>query len=148
MSFSYDFTLADQLSQLRFLTSDTSASSPIYQDEEINGLLLLEPNLYMAAARAIQARMHSFVTKAIQYQIGAAGDRSAIQVDRRDLIKNFMLLVNKYEEVALSGLDESFDRLAFDIDIYGRDRSEYQGVIYGSDDLAPWNGGLLGNFDR
>ena len=146
MSFSYDYNLTTPLDQLRFLTSDTSADSPVYQDEEINGLFNLEPNLYMAAARAIQARIHGFVTKAFKYQIGAAGDRSAIQVDRTGLIKNFMLLVDKYEAVALSGLDEAFDRMAFDVDMYGRDRSEYQGVNYGTDEWgSPYNGGSSGS---
>lgn len=88
----------------------------------------METNVYYAAATAIRARIPAFVTKAIRYQIGTTGGRAAIEVDRGNMIKNFMSLVDSYIAASLAGIDEVYDRAAWDIDTYGRDVSEYQGI--------------------
>lgn len=139
MSFTYDISLTSDLDKVRFLTSDTDAASIIFQDEELTGLLGMEPNVYMAASVAIRQRAASFVTKAIKYQVGTAGGNAALMVDRQSIIKNFIALADKLELWAIGGIEETFDRLAFDVDVYGRDRSEYQGINYGSDDWDLWN---------
>lgn len=139
LSFTYNINLTSDLDKVRFLTSDTSASSVIFQDEEITGLLGMESNIYMAASIALRQRAAAFVTKAIKYQVGTAGGNAALMVDRSRIIKNFMDLAEKLEAWAIGSIDESFDRLAFDIDVYGRDRSEYQGINYGSDDWDLFN---------
>ena len=130
MSFSYSTSLSTTKDQIRFLTADTVSASAVFQDEEISGILNnIEPNVFYAAALMIRQRMAAFVTKAIRYRVGATGGTSALEIDRTGLIKNFSLLADKYEAKALSQLDEVFDRFAFDIDTYGRNRSEYQGVV-------------------
>ena len=140
MSFSYDISLGLTRDRLRFLISDSEASSVIFQDEELDGILNnVEPNLFFAAALCIKSRMASFVTKAIKYRIGATGGTSAIEIDRTGIIKNFTMLAEQYQMWAASQIDESFDRYAFGIDAYGRNRSEYQGM---TDDLNSSEDGL------
>ena len=130
MSFSYNTSLTTDLDKVRLLIADTSSSAIIFQDEEITGLLSMEPNVYMAAALAIRSRMAAFVTKAIAYRVGAAGGNAALEIDRTSMIKNFNLLADKFVALAVAGIDEAFDRFAFDIDTFGQDWSEYQGVVY------------------
>ena len=130
MSFSYSTSLTADLDKIRLLIADTDSTSVIFQNEEITGLLTMEPNVYMAAALAIRSRMAAFVTKAIAYRVGAAGGNAALEIDRTSMIKNFNLLADKYVMLAVTSVDEAFDRFAFDIDVFGQDRSEYQGYVY------------------
>ncbi len=130
MSFTYSTTLSTTQDKLRFLISDTEATSFVFQDEELAGLLMMETNVFFAAALALRQRMASFVTKAIKYRVGATGGTAALEIDRTSIIKSFETLIKSYEARALSELDEVFDRLAFDVDPYGRDVSEYQGYLY------------------
>ena len=131
MSFSYDISLTTDLDKVRWLTGDTDGSSIIYQDEELNGALGMEPNVYYCAATAIRARVPQYVTKAIRYQIGSTGGRAALEIDRTKIVDNFMKLADHYIAASLASIVETFDRAAFDIDVYGRDMSEYQGVEVG-----------------
>lgn len=129
MSFSYSTSLTSDRDKVRLLISDTNSSDIIFQNEELDGILGMEPNVYTAAATALRARTSAFVTKAIRYQIGTTGGRAAIEVDRGNLVKNFLALADHYIQASIAGIDEVYDRAAFDIDPYGRDVSEYQGVI-------------------
>ena len=51
MSFTYDFSTAPQLSQVRLLIADTDSTQPIFQDAEINQFLYLtsSQNIYAAS---------------------------------------------------------------------------------------------------
>ena len=125
MAFTYSTTLAADRDRLRFLIADIDSSNITYQDAELDGVLSMDSNVFRAAAIALRARASSFIEKAIQYSIGA-DVRGALSVDRREIIKNFNLLIASYEARAETP-DEAFDRFDFNIDVFGRDRSHYQG---------------------
>ena len=125
MAFTYSTTLAADRDRLRFLIADIDSSNITYQDAELDGVLSMDSNVFRAAAIALRARASSFIEKAIQYSIGA-DIRGALSVDRREIIKNFNLLITSYEARAETP-DEAFDRFDFNIDMFGRDRSHYQG---------------------
>ena len=125
MAFTYSTTLAADRDRLRFLIADIDSSNITYQDAELDGVLSMDSNVFRAAAIALRARASSFIEKAIQYSIGA-DVRGALSVDRREIIKNFNLLITSYEARAETP-DEAFDRFDFNIDVFGRDRSHYQG---------------------
>ena len=125
MAFTYSTTLSLDRDKLRFLIADSDSSNIIYQDAELDGVLSMDSNIFRAAAIALRARASSFIEKAIQYSIGA-DIRGALSVDRREIIKNFNLLITSYEARAETP-DEAFDRFDFNIDMFGRDRSHYQG---------------------
>ena len=126
MSFTYDPTLPTDKDRVRFFTSDKDPTKIILTDEEINGLLQIEPNFYFAAAQAIRSNAASYVTKAISYSVGA-GNNDSIRVDRRTILDNFLKLAQKLEDFGVTTPEEGFDRLDFCIDPFGRDMSEYQG---------------------
>ena len=125
MAFTYNTTLSASRDQLRFLISDVDSANVIFQDAELDGVLSLASNVFRAAALSLRARAASFIEKAIQYSIGA-DVRGQLSVDRREIISNFNLLIASYEARAESP-DEAFDRFDFNIDVFGRDRSHYQG---------------------
>lgn len=125
MAFTYSTTLAADRDRLRFLISDVDSGNIIYQDAELDGVLSMDSNVFRAAAIALRARASSFIEKAIQFSIGA-DVKAALSVDRREIIKNFNLLIASYEARAETP-DEAFDRFDFNIDKFGRDRSHYQG---------------------
>ena len=125
MAFTYSTTLSADRDKLRFLIADIDSSNITYQDAELDGVLNMDSNVFRAAAIALRARASSFIEKAIQYSIGA-DVRGALSVDRREIIKNFNLLITSYEARAETP-DEAFDRFDFNIDVFGRDRSHYQG---------------------
>lgn len=125
MAFSYSTTLSADRDKLRFLISDVDSTNIIYQDAELDGVLSMDSNIFRAAAIALRARAASFIEKAIQYSIGA-DVRGQLSVDRREIIRNFNLLIASYEARA-EVPDEAFDRFDFNIDVFGQDRSHYQG---------------------
>lgn len=125
MAFSYNNSLSTDRDKLRFLIADVTSSSAIYQDSELDGVLSMESNLFRAAAIALRARAASFIEKAIQYSIGAE-IRGQLSVDRREIIRNFNLLIQSYETRAETP-DEAWDRFDFNVDVFGRDASHYQG---------------------
>lgn len=126
MAFTYNSDLSTDRDKLRFLISDTDSSNPIYQDAELDGVLNMEANLYRAAALALRARASSFIEKAIRYSVGGGG-REGLTVDRTRIIANFERMIASYEARASSTPDEFFDRLDFNIDVFGNDLSHYQG---------------------
>lgn len=126
MAFSYNNSLSADRDKLRFLISDTDSSNVIYQDSELDGVLSIDSNIFRAAAVALRARATSFIEKAILYSVGAGGRASILSVDRREIIRNFNLLIESYEARAETPA-EGFDRFDFNTDIFGRDRSRYQG---------------------
>lgn len=126
MAFSYNNSLSSDRDKVRFLISDTDSSNTIYQDSELDGVLGIEGNIFRAAAIALRARAASFIEKAIRYSIGAEGRGGSLSVDRREIIRNFNLLIESYEARAETP-DEAFDRFDFNVDVFGRDASHYQG---------------------
>lgn len=126
MAFSYNNSLSSDRDRVRFLISDTDSTNVIYQDSELDGVLGIDSNFFRAAAVALRARATSFIEKAILYSVGAGGRSSILSVDRREIIRNFNLLIESYEARAETPA-EGFDRFDFNTDIFGRDRSRYQG---------------------
>lgn len=125
MAFSYNNSLSSDRDKLRFFISDVTSGSAIYQDSELDGVLSMDSNVFRAAAIALRARAASFIEKAIQYSIGAE-IKGQLSVDRREIIRNFNLLIASYEARAETP-DETWDRFDFNVDIFGRDASHYQG---------------------
>ena len=126
MSFSYDNTLVALRDRLRFLVSDTASATAIYANEELDGILSVQANVYLAAAILLRQRAAALAPNAILYSSGAfAGGQ--LMVDRRQTAKALLDLAKSYEETAAASAEEAFDRFAFNIDALGRDRSEYQG---------------------
>lgn len=125
MAVTYNNSLSSDRDTLRFLIADTDTSAGIYQDSELDKVLSLDSNLFRAAAIALRARAASFIEKAIQFVVGAS-TRGGLSVDRREIIKNFNLLIQSYEARAETP-DEAWDRFDFNVDAFGRDASHYQG---------------------
>lgn len=125
MAFTYNDALSASKDKVRFLIGDTDSSNVIFQDNEINGVLDLDGNVFRAAAIALRARASKFIEKAIQYSIGA-DTKGQLSVDRRQVVKEFERMIMSYE-VRAESPDEQFDRFDFNIDVFGRDASHYQG---------------------
>ena len=126
MSFSYDLTLAADRDYVRFLIQDTASATALYANEELDGLLNREGNVYLAASKAILARIAGFVEKAIRYRVGA-DIRGALEVDRTKVTAEMRQLAKDLREQGEGIPTEFSDAVAFGIDRFGRDVSEYQG---------------------
>lgn len=127
MSFSYSTSLSSDGDKLRFLIDDHNGSDYIYEDEELSGVLTMEPNLYLAAALCLNQRAVAFAEKAIRYRVGG-DNRGILDVDRTKVAAEIRATAKTFQEKAFSVPDEGWDRMAFDIDGYGRDVSDYQGI--------------------
>lgn len=127
MSFSYSTSLSADRDRLRFFVNDTDSSDYIYENEELDGVLSVEPNLYLAAALCLNQRAVAFAEKAIRYRVGG-DNRGILDVDRTKVAAEIRATAKTFQEKAFSVPDEGWDRMAFDIDGYGRDVSDYQGI--------------------
>lgn len=126
MSFSYDISLGATRDKLRLLIDDRDGSNIIYENEELDGILGEEANLYRAAALALRGRAASFVAKTISYTIGGE-TRGVLSIDRKKIYEAILTLAQSYEDRALSTPVEYFDRAEFDVDSIGNNNSNYQG---------------------
>lgn len=126
MSFSYDTALGTARDRVRFYTTDTVQSGAIFSNEEIDGLLSVWTDELLAAAYALRNRAVYFAARAISFSVGA-GNNDSIRVDRRNLPKFYMDLADTLERRAMTTPDEQIDSVAFHIDAFGRDQSEYIG---------------------
>lgn len=126
MSFSYDPTLTADRDFIRFLTQDTVSSTALYADEELDGLLTRESNVYLAASKAILARLAGFVENAFRFRVGA-DIRGALEVDRTKIASEMRALAKDLHEQGMGSPTEFSDAVSFGIDRFGRDVSEYQG---------------------
>lgn len=125
MAFTYNDSLSSDRDKVRLLIGDVTSATAIFNDAELDGVLSLDSNVFRAAAIALRARAATFIEKAIQYSIGA-DVRGQLSVDRRGIVKEFERMILSYEARAESP-DERFDRFDFNVDIFGRDASHYQG---------------------
>lgn len=125
MAFTYNDSLSGDRDKVRLLIGDFTAATAIFNDAELDGILGIDSNIFRAAAVALRARAATFIEKAIQYSIGA-DVRGQLSLDRRGIIKEFERMILSYEARAESP-DERFDRFDFNVDIFGRDASHYQG---------------------
>lgn len=125
MAFTYNDSLSGNRDVVRLLIGDTTSATAIFNDAELDGILSLDSNVFRAAAVALRARAATFIEKAIQFSIGA-DVRGQFSVDRRGIIKEFERMILSYEARAESP-DERFDQFDFNVDIFGRDASHYQG---------------------
>lgn len=73
MTFSYDPTLADAVSRVRFRLGDTSESDPphLLEDEEISAVLALEGNVELHAAEKLCQRLLAKIARDVN--TGGAG---------------------------------------------------------------------------
>ncbi len=126
MSFSYDATLSSARDRVRFHTTDTVQASAVFSNEEIDGLLSIYTDELVAAAWALRNRAVYFAARAISFSIGA-GNNDSIRVDRRVLPKFYMELADMLEQQAIATPGEFIDSVAFRVDDFGRDQSEYVG---------------------
>lgn len=126
MSFSYDTTLGTARDRVRFYTTDTVQSGAIFSNEEIDGLLSVWTDELVAAAYALRNRAVYFAARAISFSLGA-GNNDSIRVDRRNLPKFYMDLADTLERQAIATPGEFIDSVAFRVDVFGRDQSEYIG---------------------
>lgn len=125
MAFTYNDSLSGDRDKVRLLIGDVTSATAIFNDAELDGILGLDSNVFRAAAVALRARATTFIEKAIQYSIGT-GTKGQLSVDRRGVVKEFERMILSYEARAESP-DERFDRFDFNVDIFGRDASHYQG---------------------
>jgi len=126
MSWSYDINLTADKDRVRFLIRDVESTKKIFQDEEINGVLAFEPNIYQCSAVIIRARLPFYVDKIIAYTLGAE-IRGALTFNRKGLIREALELCDSLERKAISVPEEFMDRLDFGIDRFGEDTSNYDG---------------------
>lgn len=127
MSFSYSPSLSTDKDKARFLMGDRLEASAVFADEEINGMINMQGNLFLAVALLAWNRASELISVGIQYTIGS-GVRDAVSVDRRSIPKYWQDLARKMEMLATSlDIAEAFDRFAYDIGADGRDYSDYQG---------------------
>jgi hypothetical protein len=125
VAFTYNDSLSGDRDKVRLLIGDVTSATAIFNDAELDGILGLDSNVFRAAAIALRARAATFIEKAIQFRVGAdAGGQ--FSVDRRGIIKEFERMILSYEARAQTP-SESFDRFDFNVDIFGRDASHYQG---------------------
>lgn len=130
MSFSYDSNLSSTKDYLRFRLDDTVQSSAVFSDEEINGLVNRYGETDNGLMAGIQLAMRGYVKaskQAIDYGKGAHGVVSQITVDRRAIPQYWLNLAKMMREEVLWSIDEAVDSVAFDVDQYGIDRSDYVG---------------------
>lgn len=128
MSFSYDPNLSTAKDRVRFYMTDTVSAGAIFSDEEINGLVSIHGDELLASAFALRNRAVYFAARAISFSVGA-GNNDSIRVDRRSLPKFYMDMADMLEKRALETPSEAIDSMAFSIDAFGRDNSEYVGDI-------------------
>ena len=128
MAFTYNNSLSADRDKIRFLIQDVDAYHVIFQNEEIDGLLNIEGNLFRAVAIALRAIAMQPDKLAIAFSIGTQGS-GLFSVDRRQLIPNLLKMADHWEQRAMSTPDEAWDRLDFGVDDFGRDISHYQGAI-------------------
>lgn len=126
MSFSYDTALGTARDRVRFYTTDTVQSGAIFSDEEINGLLSVWTDELLAAAYALRNRAVYFAARSISFRI-EAGSGGSVQVDRKILPRFYMELADTLERRAMTTPGEFIDSVAFHVDAFGRDQSEYIG---------------------
>ena len=126
MSFSYDTALGTARDRVRFYTTDTVQSGAIWTNEELDGLLAAWPDELRAAAYALRNRAVYFAARAISFSV-RAGDNASFQVNRSNLPKFYLDLATNLEQQALATPGEYIDSVAFRVEAFGRDRSEYIG---------------------
>jgi hypothetical protein len=137
MSWTYDINLSTDKDKVRLLIRDTDCEKQILSNEEIEGVLGFEPNIYQCAATLIRARLSFFVDKVISYTIGAE-IRGALTINRKGLVREMLELVRSYESKAIATPDEVWDRFDFNMNRMGQDTSEYQGDADADSTLTSW----------
>ena len=114
MSFSYDNTLSNDVSIVRFLIQDNIEIGHYLEDEEIQYLLTDRGNIYSAAADAC----FSLYTRFSQSLTVAEVDD--IRIETKDRIKHYKDLYNQFKKKASTGNGKIVP-----VFIGGADRTEF-----------------------
>jgi len=124
MAFTHDPTT--DRGKTRLLISDTVEATAAFTDAEIDALLELNSDsIWYAAADGCRSIAAGKASSAFMVRI-----EGALQIDKREIPKYFLNLASKYEDRAGGSSDnvvEYIDSLNTDIDLIGRDLSEYVG---------------------
>lgn len=126
MAFTYTAGGTSDRDKLRLLIYDLDSSNAKFQDGELDRILDMQTNLFQAAALALRSWANKLLERSFSYSLGAEV-RGALAVDRRNQVKDALALADNYEKLALAIPSEAFDRFDFNVDIFGRDASHYQG---------------------
>jgi len=126
MAFTYTSGGTSDRDKLRLLIFDVDSSNAKFQDAELDRFLEMDGNLFMAASIALRSWANKLLERAFSYSLGAEV-RGALAVDRRNQVKDALALAESYEKRALDTPSEAFDRFDFNVDVFGRDASHYQG---------------------
>ena len=122
--FTYDTTTSR--GRVRLLIGDTNASDAskqIFDDDEIDAFLSLGDNeVYAASAPACR----SLATAAAGSSLVMKAEK-LLELDRRSVSAHFRLMVAEFEEKANAGPYEEIDSMAYSVDHFGHDTSEYVG---------------------
>lgn len=127
MSFSYDPNLSTYKDKVRRLVSDTVQARAVFSDEELTAWESIQANIYLAAAEFCRMKGLEVAEGAVLYDT-SADVRGGISIDRRQQPKWWFDQAKSLLEMAtLYTPDEIYQHYAFDIDVNGVDRSQYQG---------------------
>jgi hypothetical protein len=96
MSYSYDPSMSDNVSKIRFYIQDTFELAPFFQDEEIQALLdMNDSDLFKTAAQACFALYTKFAQSATVAEI------DDVRIEARDRYRFYKDLSEKFEAKAL-----------------------------------------------
>lgn len=105
MSFTFDTTT--NIGKVRTLINDTSASSFVLSDEEINVFLSLESNdIYRSAASALESII---INQQLLSKLIAAGD---YKEDNRNVAEKLGKIADRYRQASISIPADSFAEVA------------------------------------
>lgn len=123
MTFSYDASMAAAKDQVRLLITDTNSSDPIFSDEEISMLLMMNAqDPQMTAAQAIRTIAVNKAKIAIFYRINGF---NGFELDRRDAPKLLLSAADAIEKSAMQTPWEIISVLDYAVGHDGIDRSQY-----------------------
>lgn len=130
MAFTYDPTT--DRGKVRLLVYDTTSGSSgtsIFSDADIDAFLEQNGNsIWYSAADAARSRAAKIIQSSFDLEL-----TGALRLDRRKQAQYWIDLAMRYETRALNspdGIKEFIDSYAYDIDILGRDTSDYVGDLW------------------
>lgn len=127
MSFSFDTSLSSFKDKVRLLINDVVELDAAFSNEEIAAYEQMESNVYLAAAELCRVIGLKYARRAIKFDTSSDA-RGGLLISRETQPKWWFLRADHLTTLAMTqGVDEIIEHYAFDIDVNGRDRSQYQG---------------------
>lgn len=126
MSFTYNQPWTESRDYVRFLVGDTVLAKKVFDDEELDGLLLQwTGDARLAAADALDGLAALYARGAIMYQITGSSSSGGFQLDRRQIVAGLMKLAVQLREDAKSVPFEFESVVDHYVDSTGIDYSNY-----------------------